>query len=129
RVLGALGGCVGTGRAHAVARLARGPGRRPCRGGARAPGRLTPLPPRHRAHLVRCRPGRPDTLTGVKPASSPARSGATTPTPAVVTVTYSPGAYLQQFLESLAGATVLPTRVIMADNGSTDGAPEAAAER
>jgi len=45
---------------------------------------------------------------------------------AIVTVTYSPGRYLQQFLESIAAGTVLPTRVILADNGSTDGAPEAA---
>ncbi len=46
---------------------------------------------------------------------------------AVVTVTYSPGEHLENFLASLADATTLPTRVIMADNGSTDGAPEAAA--
>ncbi len=46
---------------------------------------------------------------------------------AVVTVTYSPGEHLENFLTSLAGATERPTRVIMADNGSTDGTPEAAA--
>jgi N-acetylglucosaminyl-diphospho-decaprenol L-rhamnosyltransferase len=46
---------------------------------------------------------------------------------AVVTVTYSPGEHLENFLTSLATATSLPTRVIMADNGSTDGTPEAAA--
>lgn len=45
---------------------------------------------------------------------------------AVVTVTYSPGEYLESFLTSLAAATTRPARVIMADNGSTDGAPEAA---
>lgn len=46
---------------------------------------------------------------------------------AVVTVTYSPGDYLEQFLSSLTTATTLTPQVIMADNGSTDGAPEAAA--
>lgn len=46
---------------------------------------------------------------------------------AVVTVTYSPGAHLAAFLASLAGATTLAPRVVLADNGSTDGAPEAAA--
>jgi len=46
---------------------------------------------------------------------------------AVVTVTYSPGEHLESFLTSLAEATRRPTRVIMADNGSTDGTPEAAA--
>ncbi|MDI6629973.1 MAG: glycosyltransferase, partial [Rhodococcus sp. (in: high G+C Gram-positive bacteria)] len=45
---------------------------------------------------------------------------------AVVTVTYSPGEYLDQFLTSLREATTRPLRVIMADNGSVDGAPEAA---
>ncbi|TJZ81498.1 glycosyltransferase family 2 protein [Rhodococcus oryzae] len=48
---------------------------------------------------------------------------------AVVTVTYSPGKHLQSFLDTLEGATTLPTQVIMADNGSTDGAPEAALEQ
>ena len=46
---------------------------------------------------------------------------------AVVTVTYSPGAYLADFLDSLAGACRQPTHVVLADNGSTDGVPEAAA--
>ncbi|MET0196283.1 MAG: glycosyltransferase family 2 protein, partial [Rhodococcus fascians] len=45
---------------------------------------------------------------------------------AVVTVTYSPGEHLDQFLTSLATATSEDPQVIMADNGSTDGAPEAA---
>lgn len=45
---------------------------------------------------------------------------------AVVTVTYSPGEHLENFLTSLTSATVLPTQVILADNGSIDGAPEAA---
>ncbi|SDD88201.1 glycosyltransferase family 2 protein [Rhodococcus tukisamuensis] len=46
---------------------------------------------------------------------------------AVVTVTYSPGRHLQEFLDSLQDATRLTTQVVMVDNGSTDGAPEAAA--
>ncbi|GAA0597480.1 glycosyltransferase family 2 protein [Kutzneria viridogrisea] len=48
----------------------------------------------------------------------------------VVTVTYSPGEVLDRFLDTLAKATTRPVHVILADNGSTDGAPEkAAAER
>jgi N-acetylglucosaminyl-diphospho-decaprenol L-rhamnosyltransferase len=48
---------------------------------------------------------------------------------AVVTVTYSPGETLAGFLDSLTKATTRPVRVVLADNGSTDGAPERAAER
>ena len=47
----------------------------------------------------------------------------------VVTVTYSPGPHLDRFLASLSHATERPVSVLMADNGSTDGAPEAAVER
>jgi len=47
----------------------------------------------------------------------------------VVTVTYSPGPHLDRFLASLSHATDRPVRVVMADNGSTDGAPEEAVER
>jgi N-acetylglucosaminyl-diphospho-decaprenol L-rhamnosyltransferase len=47
----------------------------------------------------------------------------------VVTVTYSPGPHLNRFLASLAHATDHPVTVVMADNGSTDGAPEEAVER
>ncbi len=47
----------------------------------------------------------------------------------VVTVTYSPGPHLERFLATLAHATDLSTTVVMADNGSTDGAPEEAVER
>ncbi|TWS19303.1 glycosyltransferase family 2 protein [Tsukamurella asaccharolytica] len=51
----------------------------------------------------------------------------TTPAIAVVTVTYSPGEHLENFLTSLGGAYSGPApRVLMADNGSVDGAPEAA---
>ncbi len=44
----------------------------------------------------------------------------------IVVVTYSPGASLTHFLLSLAGATTRPYEVVLADNGSTDGAPAAA---
>jgi N-acetylglucosaminyl-diphospho-decaprenol L-rhamnosyltransferase len=47
----------------------------------------------------------------------------------VVTVTYSPGPHLDRFLASLSHATDRTVTVIMADNGSTDGAPEEAVER
>lgn len=45
---------------------------------------------------------------------------------AVITVTYSPGRYLRTFLDSIPAATNQPVHVVMADNGSTDEAPEAA---
>lgn len=45
----------------------------------------------------------------------------------VVTVTYSPGDHLRSFVETLPGATTRQVGLVMADNGSTDGAPEAAA--
>ncbi len=45
----------------------------------------------------------------------------------VVAVTYSPGGTLDGFLSSLATATVRPVEVVLADNGSDDGAPERAA--
>jgi N-acetylglucosaminyl-diphospho-decaprenol L-rhamnosyltransferase len=47
----------------------------------------------------------------------------------VVTVTYSPGPHLHRFLATLSHATDRPVKVIMADNGSTDGSPEAAQEQ
>lgn len=47
----------------------------------------------------------------------------------VVTVTYSPGSHLDRFLSSLTVATDRKVRVIIADNGSTDGAPEEAVQR
>jgi N-acetylglucosaminyl-diphospho-decaprenol L-rhamnosyltransferase len=47
----------------------------------------------------------------------------------VVAVTYSPGEALEGFLTSLAGATTRPVEVVLADNGSTDGAPERAAQQ
>ncbi|KQS58166.1 glycosyl transferase [Geodermatophilus sp. Leaf369] len=45
----------------------------------------------------------------------------------VVAVTYSPGDSLDAFLDSLGAATASPVDVVLADNGSHDGAPEAAA--
>jgi N-acetylglucosaminyl-diphospho-decaprenol L-rhamnosyltransferase len=47
----------------------------------------------------------------------------------VVTVTYSPGETLERFLDSLAKATARQYRVVLADNESTDGAPQQAAAR
>src|SRR4051794_38062700 len=47
----------------------------------------------------------------------------------VVAVTYSPGDVLEGFIESLAGATTRPVEIVLADNGSTDGSPEAAAAK
>jgi len=47
----------------------------------------------------------------------------------VVTVTYSPGPHLDRFLATLSHATERSVTVVLADNGSTDGAPEAAVER
>ncbi|MGY5885417.1 glycosyltransferase family 2 protein [Modestobacter lacusdianchii] len=46
----------------------------------------------------------------------------------VVAVTYSPGESLTEFLDSLATATGRPLDVVLADNGSTDGTPERAAQ-
>lgn len=48
---------------------------------------------------------------------------------AVITVTYSPGEYLARFLDSVPAACAAGVVVVMADNGSTDGAPEAATSR
>jgi N-acetylglucosaminyl-diphospho-decaprenol L-rhamnosyltransferase len=45
----------------------------------------------------------------------------------VVVVTFSPGQSLTGFLETLRAATTRPLDVVLADNGSTDGAPERAA--
>lgn len=45
---------------------------------------------------------------------------------AVVTVTYSSGDYLRTFLRTLTAASTQTPQVVIADNGSTDGAPEQA---
>ena len=47
----------------------------------------------------------------------------------VVTVTYSSGSHLERFLSSLTVATDLSVQVVIADNGSVDGAPEEAVQR
>lgn len=47
----------------------------------------------------------------------------------VVAVTFSPGGSLTSFLDSLALATDREVEVLLADNGSSDGAPEEAARR
>lgn len=47
----------------------------------------------------------------------------------VVVVTYSPGETLDGFLDTLEKATTRPYGVVLADNGSVDGAPERAAAR
>ncbi len=44
-------------------------------------------------------------------------------------MTYSPGPHLERFLASLSMATERPVTVLLADNGSTDGTPQAAVER
>jgi N-acetylglucosaminyl-diphospho-decaprenol L-rhamnosyltransferase len=48
---------------------------------------------------------------------------------AVIAVTYSPGKTLPAFLDSLGKATTRNVRVILADNGSTDGSVEEAEQR
>ncbi|MFL6163864.1 MAG: glycosyltransferase family 2 protein [Jatrophihabitantaceae bacterium] len=66
-------------------------------------------------------------------ATEPRPAAATTPprpaSVAVVAVTYSPGPALARFLDSLAAASSEPVEVVLADNGSTDGAPQQAADR
>ncbi|MDR7354894.1 N-acetylglucosaminyl-diphospho-decaprenol L-rhamnosyltransferase [Corynebacterium felinum] len=47
---------------------------------------------------------------------------------AIVTVTYSPGEYLDPFLDSCAEATQAGVEIILADNGSTDQVPQRAAK-
>ena len=51
------------------------------------------------------------------------------PAVAVVVVTYFPGEEIDSFLDSLALAVSEPYEVVLADNGSTDGSVERAAER
>ena len=65
--------------------------------------------------------------TGVASAAAPESGDSVGPLIRVVVVTYSPGECLASFLSSLAAATTTPYEVVLADNGSTDGAPEAAA--
>ncbi len=60
-------------------------------------------------------------------SATPAPGDRTTPPLRVAVVTFSPGEHLTRFLDSLETATTQPYEVVLADNGSTDGAPEAAA--
>ncbi len=46
---------------------------------------------------------------------------------AVVTITFSPGDTLESFISSLRTEGFPPSRIVVVDNGSTDGAPELAA--
>lgn len=48
---------------------------------------------------------------------------------AVIVVTYFPGETLERFLETLEKASSMDVGVVLVDNGSTDGAPERAAQR
>jgi N-acetylglucosaminyl-diphospho-decaprenol L-rhamnosyltransferase len=50
----------------------------------------------------------------------------TRPDVAVVTITFSPGQTLSDFIESLRSESFPPRPVVVVDNGSTDGAPEKA---
>lgn len=56
-----------------------------------------------------------------------AASAATASPLAVVTVTFSPGRHLAGLADTLAASTRWETRLICADNGSTDGVPQALA--
>lgn len=47
----------------------------------------------------------------------------------IVTVTYSPGDYLGRFLDSISPAVAQGAHVVLADNGSTDGVPQATADK
>jgi N-acetylglucosaminyl-diphospho-decaprenol L-rhamnosyltransferase len=71
-------------------------------------------------------PARRDTFT--QPMPTPNNSEAQ-PVVRVVIVTYSPGAYLDACINSLRDGCSLPYEVVIADNGSTDDAPEHAVER
>lgn len=63
--------------------------------------------------------------------SEPAAHGGpgSNPALAVVAVTFSPGEALDRFLDTLEKAVAAPYEVVLADNGSTDGAPQRAAGR
>lgn len=62
-------------------------------------------------------------------SSSPAPAPRADEQVTVVVVTYSPGEHLTHFLDSLAGSAQHPPKVVIVDNGSTDGAPEREANR
>lgn len=60
--------------------------------------------------------------------STPSEPGNRAPL-GIVTVTYSPGEYLSRFIDSIPTALSQKARVVLADNGSTDGVPERTAEQ
>ena len=60
--------------------------------------------------------------------STPRKPGNRAPL-GIVTVTYSPGEYLGRFIDSIPTAVSQKARVVLADNGSTDGVPERTAEQ
>lgn len=64
---------------------------------------------------------------GPGPAGGPSRPVDPVDPVDVVVVTFTPGETLPRFLDSLAHATRCRTHVVLADNGSTDGVPEAEA--
>jgi N-acetylglucosaminyl-diphospho-decaprenol L-rhamnosyltransferase len=64
-------------------------------------------------------------VTGVSMNGEPVTGGPV----GLVVVTYSPGETLTGLLDSLPAACDRPMRVVLADNGSTDGSVEAAAKR
>ncbi len=66
-------------------------------------------------------------MTPALPATAAAAPLSTVPAIRVVAVTYSPGAALERFLDSLRDATAATVEVVLADNGSTDGVPQAVA--
>jgi len=63
----------------------------------------------------------------VSPTPDERAPAAHPPSVRVVVVTYSPGDALELFLDTLAAAIGRQYEVVLADNGSTDGAPERAA--
>ena len=67
--------------------------------------------------------------TAAEPTGAGTDEAAAKDTVAVVAVTFSPGSSLTGFLDSLEQATDREVEVLLADNGSNDGAPEAAARR
>ncbi len=81
-----------------------------------------PSPSSHASRQARAPHGRRLYSRRVPGNSSPERLR-------VVAVTYSPGEALEGFMTSLAAATARPVEVVLADNGSTDGVPEAVAAR
>ncbi len=101
------------------------PGPRPI--SSRVPGTM-PAPSPHRQEAPLSNPHRSPAgnLTSSSwggPGSEPRHYGERL---AVVTVTYSPGDALREFLGSLGKATSREPQVVLADNGSTDGTPERA---